>query len=131
MEEALTAHLLASPALAALVGSEIHWKLRPQGSPLPAVVLHLISGPGDYTTKARSSLTRNRVQVDCLSEDYLVAVRVSRAVVAAADAIAGQAGFQAAFVEGERDTLTGTNTDTHTDPIVGRSLDLMVWRNPS
>jgi hypothetical protein len=122
MEEALTAHLLAWPALAALVGDRIGWKTREQGSPLPAVVLHLVSGRPDQTMKGRSGLSRGRVQADCLAESYTVALAVERAVAGATEALPRPA-FGGSFVENQRDTLT----DTETDPIVGRSLDLMVW----
>jgi hypothetical protein len=127
MEEALTAYLLADPGVAAVVDDRITWKQREQGSPLPALVLHLISSPQTYTMKAVNTLVRSRVQIDCLAESYLAALTLVRAVKAAGDAIPSEPGFQAAFVEGDRDTLT----ETENDPVLGRSLDLMVWHNPA
>jgi len=65
MEEALTAHLLASTVLADMVGSRITWDERPQGEALPAVVLNLIDSIPEYSDEGIAGLSTARVQIDC------------------------------------------------------------------
>lgn len=79
MEEALLALLLASSGVTALVSGRVDWGVRPQGSALPAVALHLISGGRDLTLDGPGH-REARVQVDCWASDFGGAVTLGRAV---------------------------------------------------
>ncbi len=61
MEEALTAHLLASTPLTDLVALRITWDERPQGDALPAVVLNLIDSSPEYSDEGLAGLSTSRV----------------------------------------------------------------------
>src|SRR4051812_46510481 len=101
MEEALVAYLLANAGVAALAGTRIYWGERPQGDALPAIVLFKVSPNRDVTLAGPSGLIGPRVQIDCLGGSYALAKTTARAVIAAADAIGGTAGFQGAFLDAE------------------------------
>jgi hypothetical protein len=66
-EEALLARLKASAAVKAMVGDRIHWQVRPQGSPLPALVLTVASERRTQHLKASDALVETLVQADSLS----------------------------------------------------------------
>jgi len=85
MEEALRAHLLAQVAITALVGTRIDWNVRPQGKALPAIVLHFVSGGGDYTMQRRTGFNDTVVQIDVWSATYLAALTISRLIKTALD----------------------------------------------
>lgn len=125
MEAALIARLLATAGVTALVGQRINWKRRPQGSSLPAVVLHVISRIPDVTHGGRSGLLVSRVQADCIGSTFGSAKAVARAIE---DAITvqtftqGAVRFDAILLDAERD-------DTFDEPpetLFRTSLDLMV-----
>lgn len=106
MEEDLRALLLADAGVAAIVGTRVTWGARPQGSALPAVVLHLVSDTPVYTLAADSGHRDSRVQADCLADDYLESLTVSRAVTVALSGYSGTSGttiFQGIFQESARD----------------------------
>lgn len=128
MEEALTAQLLASAGLLALVGERITWGLREPGSPLPALVLTLISARPDYTTTGASGLTDNLIQADCWGATYAEAKAVARAVIDVCAQLS--APFRGpAFVESERDDAfqaAAPDADGGTD-LFRTSLDLRAW----
>jgi hypothetical protein len=70
LQEALYARLIASGPLNALIGSSIHWGLRPQGRPLPAIVLTKVA-PGQEWTYSGPGVTLNPwVQFDYYGDDY-------------------------------------------------------------
>lgn len=70
LQEALHARLIASGPLNALIGSSIHWGLRPQGRPLPAIVLTKVA-PGQEWTYSGPGVTINpRVQFAYFGDDY-------------------------------------------------------------
>jgi len=122
MEESLVAQLLADAALAALVARRIKWLARPQASALPAVVLQVVSGPRGYTFAGPDGLTGYLVQIDCWAGTYPAAKGVARAAIAALGALS--APFQAAFVEGERDSFEAGPAATD---FFRTSLDVRVW----
>lgn len=89
MEEAFRAYLIGWAGLAELIRDGVYWGARPQGSPLPAVVLTLVSAPDDLTLNGPSGFVGARVQVDCWADSYLAARDVGDALRAAAAGIAG------------------------------------------
>lgn len=131
MEEQLRAFLLANVALTALVGSRITWAARPQATALPALALHLISGPRDYHMKGRTNLIGYLVQVDCWAGSYGAAKAVGRAAEAALASLT-TAPFQAAFIENERASFEeGEGPDASgASDFYRTSLDVRVWHQP-
>lgn len=127
MEEALRAYLLTQPALTDLIGERIFWGVRPQGTPLPALVLNRISQPGDHTYKARVRLCKARVQMDCLGASNASARGLERALLAVLDGksfIQGGIEFQGCFAINARDLTSPGTTDA--DTIFRPSIDFNI-----
>lgn len=125
MEPALLAKLLASSGVTALVGARINWARRPQGEPLPAIVLHRIDGTPDVHHGGPSGLIESRVQVDCWAGSYKAAKQTARAVEAAVTAQRfNQASvrFDVVLLVDERDS----SFDEAPDTLFRTSLDFMV-----
>jgi len=70
MEEALIALLLADPTIAALVGNSVFPVARPEGSTLPAIVLHRIGGAPLNADDGEVGLENARMQIDCWTRTY-------------------------------------------------------------
>lgn len=111
MEEALTAHLLASTSLAEMVGNRITWDERPQGEALPSVVFNLIDGAPEYSDEGTAGMSNARIQIDCWATDTTgangstTAKEVARAVIAAMpiDMTRNGVEFQGVFLDATRD----------------------------
>lgn len=124
MEEQLRAILLADSAVTALVpAARISWHARPQGSPLPAIVMHVINDRDTYTVSDVTDFGQARVQIDCWGATYPSAKAVSRAVRAA---LAGHrdAVFSRVWLAGARDTQDYAADGTGDLP--GVSLDFEI-----
>jgi len=124
MESSLIAKLLATAGVTALVSTRVNWSRRPQGEPLPAVVLHVIDRIPDVTHGGRSGLLVSRVQCDCWGETFGSAKAVARAVEEALTAqtfTQGAVRFDAILIDSERN-----DTSDETTPLFRTSLDLMV-----
>lgn len=90
MEEALTALLLAYPALTALVGDRVHWlRLPPTVHGYPYVNLQVVARPHDYHYGGKSNLEATRVQIDVWAESKEAQVATARAV---SDCLSGYRG---------------------------------------
>lgn len=114
MEEDLRALLLADAGCAAVVGGRVSWGGRPQGSDLPAILLHLVAQPGEHTLDGPSGPVASRVQVDCWARSYAAAKLAGRAAERALDGFEGVAGgtrFQGIFKENARDTSEARAAD--------------------
>ena len=128
MEEALRAYLLAGTAVAAACANRVHWVLRPQGQPLPGLVLTRITGIRQYSHAAPVNLVQSRVQVDCYAETYLAAKTLARAVrdrLSVMTFTQGDIVFQGVFLDSERDLsefVGATSVITHRV-----SLDFTIW----
>lgn len=124
MEETLVALLLTDPAISLLAGNRVNWSERPQGSQLPAVVLHRISGVRDYHMAGPSSLVSSRVQADCWALEYRDAVSLSRAVRGVLSGYrAGDT--QGAFIDAERQSVEKETDGAQRYFRV--SLDFIIW----
>ena len=124
MEANLIAKLLATAGVTALVSTRINWSRRPQGSALPAIVLHRIDGAPDYHHAGASGLVQSRVQVDCWAVSYGAAKAIARAVETAVTAqtfTQGATRFDVILIADERDS-----TFDETTPLFRTSLDLMI-----
>lgn len=130
MEEAFTAYLLGATGLTALVSNRIDWVKRPQGKPLPAIVLQKVDGAPVYSDEGESGLFSARIQVDCWAETYAAVKAVARQVMARLSATTESAftqnniSFQSAFNSDEQDVLE-VDADGH--PIYRVRLDFIVW----
>lgn len=128
MEEALVGYMLAGTALAALVGSRIHWVYSPQGTASPRIVLYRISGVRDMSlNNGPTGFVSSRVQVDCIGTSYSSAKAVARAVEARLSGYSGTLGstrLEGVFLVGERDDFFDTETP---DKLFRTSLDFNIW----
>lgn len=125
MEEDLIAHMLADAGLA---GVALHWNKRPQGGPLPAIVLRVVSGVPNYHTAGPSGLVETRLQLDCYAAGYLAAKTAARSAVASITGkrfAQGNTKFSGGFINGERDDFSApTGGAEKTDRVM---LDINLW----
>ena len=129
MEEALRAKLLATAALAALVGNRIDWGIRSTGAGLPAVRLFEISGVPRMNLAGPSGWSRSRIQCEAWGRTY-------KAARDAGDQIA-KPGI--GVLHGLRETvggirlrtfILGRRSDEDSDdngPLFRTALDVLVW----
>lgn len=106
MQEALIAKLLAASGVRALVANRVWPGVMPQGSPLPAVVVNLISGAPEYTDDGQTPIASARVQMDGWALTFDAAKAVGRAVKAELSGFAGTQGgvtFHFVMIDAERD----------------------------
>lgn len=82
MEEGLIALLLGTAAIADQIDDRLYPGVRPQGSPLPALVLNVFPRPPQYTHQGACRVGEDRIQVDALAATY-TEMRALRRVVRA------------------------------------------------
>lgn len=105
MQQVLANLLLAHAPLQALIGNRIQWDTMPQGSPLPSIVMYVVSGVTDYTMNGASGYVMTRVQFDCRGTTAAQARSVANAL---RDRLSGFHGlysgfrFQGSFEENQR-----------------------------
>lgn len=124
-QAAVRKRLLDDPAVAALVARRIDWGERPQGTGLPALVLHLSPDTRPQHMKGFIEFRESRVQVVAVAADAAKAATIIEAVVEALapGTTVSDVKFGRAFFENERTTQTATDTTT----IHGRSIDARIW----
>ncbi len=127
MEEALREYLLANSPIVAACGGRIHWSVRPQGSPYPALVLSIISRLPERTFNGPDPLERARVQIDAYALSYGAAKELARLVKEALSNLTfNNSGVTFwAFSENERD-LTDTGA-TDAERVHRISSDFLIW----
>lgn len=106
MEPDLLTLLLADTGVAGLSGMRASWGERPQGTALPAVVMHLISAVPGYTLDGAMQQGESRVQVDCYALRFKDARLLSSAVASVLSGYRGVVGttrFCAIFQDNEQD----------------------------
>lgn len=129
IEEAIQAHLLATPNVAALVGVRVYPVKMPQRPTYPAVVYNRISGPREHSQDGSSGLAHPRFQLDCFAATYAGAKDLASKVRLALDGFRGSMGgvsgvdVNAVFIEDDRDDY---DDDIH---VYWVSLDAVVWHN--
>ncbi|MBI6628327.1 DUF3168 domain-containing protein [Pontibaca salina] len=123
MEKEFRALLLADSGVSALVGTRIDWGARPQGAPLPAIVLHTVSDVSGHTLDGPWALTTGRVQVDCYADSYGAAKALGRAVRAALDGTRS-GNINAVFYQNSRDGREGGTNEA--DRPFRVSMDFLV-----
>lgn len=87
MEEAFIAFLLADAALAALVGSNIHYDASPQMTVEPRVVIEVISRVPIYADDGEAGLTQHRLQITSWATSKSSAKAVADAIFARLSAV--------------------------------------------
>jgi hypothetical protein len=102
MQTALRARIIAAETSAA---GRVHWGIRPQGAPLPAVRLITISDPRPMHLKGFEDYRETGVQADCMASIYEVARALATDVINAVFPPATVDGIQFlnAGIEGPRD----------------------------
>lgn len=135
MEEALRDLLLTAAPIAAVIARRADWGIRSQGSALPAITLHQISGVPQMKFNGPAEWTRERVQIDCLGRSYKAA-RDLRDLVGSNDPRAPGllVGFRGDH-HGQRlrTFVIGSRSDNDSDsagPVFRASIDVMVWHTP-
>lgn len=127
MEEAFRAILMASVSVTSLCGTRINWGQHPQGQPLPAIVLTVISDAAQPTYRGPDDLSQGRVQADCYAQSYGAAKALARAVRTLLDGYR-TANFDGIFLEAARDGREGGTSEA--DAPFRVSLDFLThWRN--
>lgn len=124
MDEALFSLLLADSAVNARIAGRAFWGEAQQGAEIPALVLTVISGRDTPHLTGTDGLWRYRVQIDCYGADRPAARHLSRDVIALLNGATG-GGFNAVFLDTEREFLDGTAVDRP----ARISLDFnIIWR---
>lgn len=126
-ETDLRTRLLSDGTIAGIVGTRIYWKIRPQKSDLPAIVLGTAYGARDQSFDGPIDGQGNRIQFDCMAATKSAAVDLRDAVMAEIE-VAGSAGdteFQAGFVNLYRDTAE----DTSAGVVHNEMIDATIWFN--
>jgi len=125
--------LKAAAPVVAIAGDRAFREERPQGTALPAIVVHGITAPIDYTYSGPSDLQRARVQLDCMAESAGAAEALADAAVAAMDgpAVLGGIRFVQSFVADRRDDsgrgTAGSGASTVNALVFRASVDLFIW----
>lgn len=84
LAEALLSRLQAVAAVTDIAAARIHWGVRPQGSPLPALVLVQVSSVPEETLEGEEpDLWTTRVQVEGMARTHADAWALSKAASAA------------------------------------------------
>jgi len=106
MEQELRALLKADPAIVAIVAGRVNFGVHPQGQPLPAIVLNVVSDVAGVTLDGPENVATARIQVDCYADTYGAATLLGRAVLACLNGYAG-GNLQGVFHAGSRGTQDG------------------------
>ncbi len=83
MGEAMIARLKADSAVTARCAGRVHWLIRPQAEPLPAIVLQIVSEDHPQHLDGFEDMATARVQVDCMAMTYSAARLLAKAAQAA------------------------------------------------
>lgn len=124
-ETDLRTRLLADPTIAGLVGTRIYWKIRPQNSALPAIVLGTVYGARVQSHDGPIDTQGNRIQIDCLATTKAAAINLRNAVIAEIElpGITGDTEFQGGFVNLYRDDAQ----DTASGVVHTEMIDATLW----
>lgn len=131
MERAFIALLLADDGVEAAVGRRVWPMVRPQGSSLPALVVHRIGGLRGYNMGGPDNLVQTRMQVDAWGERYASAKLAARAAIAALSGQAvtqGGVRFQGIFVDNEVDEFDASKAQSgQADRLFRTRVDFIAW----
>ena len=131
--EGVTARLLDSAPVTAIVDRRINWGIRPQGEPLPAVTLQVVSDPRPAHLKGYDGARRTRLQTDCWAETLAQALALAAAVISTLKepVTVGDKKFGNALVDAQRDLGEtvggGTGSQSSGTFIHRQSVELSIW----
>lgn len=125
MEEEFRAILKATTALTAIVGTRIDFGERPQGQPMPDMLLNVVSGFEGIHMNGKGPF-EGRIQADCYAMTYSEAKRASRAMIDALNFYRG-GGFLIITHLSTRDTRAGGENEADRAYRVGLDFNI-VWR---
>lgn len=109
------------------VGTRVYWGIRPQGSPLPAIVLTTVADQRSQHMTDFDTYQAKRVQVDCYAATYAQATELREAVIAGIvpAATQGLTRFLRSFVN----NTMSRGEDTTNGYVHRQMIDLTVWHN--
>lgn len=116
LETALTAELLATAGVTAVVGTRIWWQVAVQATTSPYIVLDAVSKRPVHDMGGLTGLTQARVSASCYAPTYADAKAAAAAVAAALDRRRGTiqgVTFGAILVESEEDAGWDDATKMH------------------
>ena len=128
MDEAFRDLLLEHAPIGAVVQRRVDWGVRPQGSPLPAIALHTISGLPQMNMSGDGGWSRDRIQIDCWGRTYKAAKDLAKIIAGRGGLLVGYRGDHLGvrlrtFILGRR-----SDTDTDDQGVVHRtSIDALIW----
>lgn len=126
MEAALRARLLGAAPVAGLVDQRVYWDDRPQGSPLPAVLLTVISDIRGQTLSDWDMLEA-RVQADVFGSTFAEKKALKEAVITALAPAQEFNGIQ--FMRATDIAAVPRNERTETQFIFRDAIDFLIrWK---
>lgn len=132
-ETDLRARLIDDATITSIVGTRVYWKVRPQNSALPCIVLGTVFGARDQHMEGPIGTQGNRMQFDCLAKqangvggkDSAIALRDAVMAVIESGGVEGDTEFQGGFVNLYRDEVT----DTASGIVYTETIDATIWFN--
>jgi hypothetical protein len=129
-ETDLTARLRADATVAGIVGTRIYWKIRPQNSGLPAIILGTVYGARDQHFEGPMGTQGNRIQIDCMTDGNsakIAAIALRNAVLTVIESpgTEGDTEFQGGLVNLYRDAVA----DTASGVVHTETIDATIWFN--
>lgn len=129
LQEALLARAKADPALAAVVGSRIYWRARPQTSALPALVLAMVGGERPQTIEDFADMAEARVQASLFADRYATSRIGIEAAIAALVPEAEAAGIL--FWRGSASEPVDLGEQTSSGFVFHAAADLVIRWGPA
>lgn len=127
MEVQLRSRLMGNSAVAAIVGTKVHWGVRPQGEAYPSLVMTIVSDGRPQHMGGLIDQRATRVQFDCYGTTRAQAVSLREAVIAAIlpAALVSGVQFQRSFI----DTVRTMDAHTDTGLVFRDMIDAQIWHN--
>ena len=94
VEQAVLKLLQAAPAITALVGDRVYYAERPQGDPLPAVVIERGGHNRLHAIQGHTGTTTGFIRVVSMAKSYLQAADIARDITGVLDGYAGTVNVQ-------------------------------------
>lgn len=126
-EEALTARMLASSGVSAIIATRANWGQRPKGEALPGLTMLNVSPGRFYLHSGADGIFNPRVQMDLYGSTSLEANTLKRALITEMETPSTHLGvdFSVSLLDAERGPLiedVGGGAKAHRF-----SLDFFVW----
>jgi hypothetical protein len=120
--------LLTNGGVAAIVGDRVWPVSRPQGSPLPDIIVTRITGGPEYADDGEVGLERTRIQVDMYAVNYTQVYALQAAVRATLSAFSGVHGStDLSYITLEDQRSERGPGDNAAEYLFRISCDYIVW----